>query len=154
MLKDMPAKATGCGVTIMFASGRVGGLIVQLRQLQCQRICPGCVAAAMLDEHGMVGDGSVEILQGEPASAVCECASMKPGRTVLPPRSIFFAFPAASARTSSFDPIARKRLLEIATACALGWRGFTVQKLPLWRISSGSERSMPNSIDPLIAPRP
>ena len=68
MLADMPSQATGCRVAIIFASGRIGRLIVELGELQCQRICPGRVAAAMLDEDWMSGEGSVEFLKRERAA--------------------------------------------------------------------------------------
>jgi len=67
MLADMSSKATGCRVTIIFAAGRIRRPIVQIGHLQCQRICPGRVSAAMLDKHWMIGDGSIEILKSERA---------------------------------------------------------------------------------------
>src|SRR5438874_6264062 len=79
---------------------------------------------------------------------------MNPGRTVFPAKSIFFAAPDASARISSFEPIARKRPPEMASACARGCRGLTVQTFALYRMTSGSVRSSGNTAAALSAPNP
>src|SRR5713101_5243118 len=72
-----------------------------------------------------------------PASAGCEWASMKPGRTVFPPRSSFRTPGTARFMTSAFFPTAKNLLRDIATASATGSAAFIVTMWPLWRIKSG-----------------
>ena len=62
---------------------------------------------------------------------------MKPGVTVLPPRSTVFVARPARAATSAFEPTARMRSPAIAIASARGWRASRVRMRPFFRIRSG-----------------
>ena len=67
----------------------------------------------------------------------CSCASLIPGMTGWPCRSIRCVASAASARISASLPTARMRSPRIASACACGWVALAVKILPLYRIRSG-----------------
>ena len=67
-------------------------------------------------------------------------ASLNPGVTRCPPRSTLRVEAVAMASTSASDPTASIHPPAIATACASGWRGSTVQMRPLCSTSSGSTR--------------
>src|SRR5208282_853822 len=88
-----------------------------------------------------------------PASEGCECASMKPGSTVFPARSILRVPDVARFSTSLLLPTAKTLPRAIATACARGSAAFTVQMFPLWRINSGFSCSNGNIVKAAIDPR-
>src|SRR5205809_5487061 len=88
-----------------------------------------------------------------PASAGCECASIKPGVTVFPPRSILLVAAVARFSTSELLPTARNLSRRTATASARGSRSFTVRIFPLKRIRSGCSCSSGKSENALRAPR-
>ena len=73
-----------------------------------------------------------------PAPEGCECASMKPGKTVPPAASITSVPADARFRTSASDPTATKRPFLIATADAVGKSGSWVRTDPFTRIRSGA----------------
>ncbi len=60
----------------------------------------------------------------------CTCASLNPGSSSLPPRSISSVRGPTHLRISAFDPTATMRLPRHATASARGCASFTVQTLP------------------------
>ena len=68
---------------------------------------------------------------------MCVCASLMPGTTVRPPRSMRRVWSRASAVTDAVSPTAVMRSPAIATAAAHGCAAFAVKTLPLTRIVSG-----------------
>ena len=74
-----------------------------------------------------------------PALPGCECASMKPGTTVLPPTSTRFVRGPAAASRSLDRPTARIRPSRIDTASARGAAAPIVRICALCRTISGSD---------------
>ena len=77
----------------------------------------------------MTGTGTSRSLMAAPTG--CVCASMIPGTTVRPLRSILRVFGPAVASASLSVPTATKRLPRTAKACAAGRESETVMTLPL-----------------------
>jgi hypothetical protein len=74
--------------------------------------------------------------QLKPASVACTCASINPGITARPPRSMTRVPRPINTRTSRSEPTATKRPPRIATASWIENRGSTVMILPLRKTKS------------------
>ena len=71
------------------------------------------------------------------AAGACTWESIKPGSTVLPPRSTRSVPEPASLAMSAFVPVATMRPSRIAMASTVRNCGSTVTILPLWKMWLG-----------------
>ena len=73
-----------------------------------QRLGPRLDVVQHVRDRLHLGDGMIELVHAAPVGCVCE--SIRPGRTILPPRSMTFVASPLVARTSSFVPTCTMRL--------------------------------------------
>ena len=116
---------------------------------------PGAVVAALAAIAALMASmesisSATRVTSDTPPSPGCECASLKPGVTRLPPRSKRRAPDAASASISVLLPVANTRLPATASASTSGSRVLIVRIRPLYRMVSGrvSQRAMAAALAP------
>ena len=70
-LAHVPGQMARRGIAIILAAGRIGSMVINLCQFDRLRVDPGRVPAAMLDEHGMVGNGSIQLVTSQRPTFDC-----------------------------------------------------------------------------------